>query len=185
MSFSVAPVSPGTTPARRELLGVGAAVAAGSAGCTEGTGTTDDGTETDGGKTATVAVRSHPEYDDLLVDGDGRTLYMLQDDTDGAGESTCTGGCADTWPPLSTDDAEAGDGVDASLSTFEREGGDRQATAEGWPLYRYTGDEASGDANGQGVDGTWFVLAPGGTPKTDGGDDGDGGGDSDDDGYTY
>ena len=58
-------------------------------------------------------------------------------------------------------------------------------TAEGWPLHRYTGDEAPGDANGQGVDGTWFVLAPDGTPKTDGGDDGDGGGDSDDDGYTY
>ena len=183
--MSVALVSPGMTPTRRELLSVGAAVAAGFAGCTGDTGPTDDGTETDGGETATVAVRSHPEYGDLLVDGDGRTLYMLQDDTDGPGESTCTGGCADTWPPLSGDDAEAGDGVDASLSTFEREGGDRQVTAEGWPLYRYTGDEAPGDANGQGVDGTWFVLAPDGTPKTDGGDGGDGGDsdDGDDGGY--
>lgn len=168
-------------------------LAVGVAGCTgDPGGNGDDGNGDDGASgatTTTVTVESHPEYGDLLVDGEGRTVYMFTEDSQGAGESACTGGCGDTWPALSAGDGvEAGEGVGAELDTFEREDGDTQVTADGWPLYLYSDDEAAGDANGQGVGGTWWVLAPDGSPKDDG-DEGTptdgGGGSSDDDGGGY
>ena len=32
-----------------------------------------------------------------------------------------------------------------------------------WPLYRFAGDQAPGDVNGQGSGGVWFAMAPDGT----------------------
>jgi predicted lipoprotein with Yx(FWY)xxD motif len=96
------------------------------------------------------------------------TLYMFDRDSEGESASTCTGDCADAWPPLTTaGEPSAGDGVTARLATFEREGGETQVTAGGWPLYYFASDEQPGDASGQGVDGfgaQWWVLAPDGTP---------------------
>jgi len=60
-----------------------------------------------------------------------------------------------------------GDGVSASLSTFDRGDGTTQVTANGWPLYSFSGDSGPGDANGQGVasfGGKWYLLKPDGTP---------------------
>lgn len=128
---------------------------------------TPTGTETgtEASSTATVGVSSHPDLGDVLVDADGLTLYMFDRDTQGAGESACYDGCASSWPPLTVDgDAAAGDGVTASLSTFERENGDMQVAANGWPLYYFASDEEPGDVNGQGVADVWWVLRPDGTP---------------------
>lgn len=138
---------------------------------------TDSRTETDsptatGSPTAgdpstgvTVQVRSHPEHGDVLVGPEGLTLYMFDSDTQGAGESTCYDGCAEAWPPLTVDgDPTRGDGVTTDLSTFGRESGDSQVAAGGWPLYYFDSDEEPGDANGQGVNDVWWVLAPDGTP---------------------
>ncbi|WP_081617699.1 hypothetical protein [Amycolatopsis methanolica] len=47
-----------------------------------------------------------------------------------------------------------------------RPDGVRQLTLGGWPLYRYVNDTAPGQVNGQGVDGTWFVIAPSGVKVT-------------------
>lgn len=157
------------TRTRRELLGAGAVLAVGIAGCTgdggPGNGDGGDGGASDSG--TRVTVESHPEYGDLLADGNGRTLYVFDEDSRGSEESACTGGCADTWPALTAPDGvAAGDGVEAALSTFEREGGDPQVTADGWPLYLYSDDEGPGDANGQGVGDVWWVVAPDGTPVT-------------------
>ena len=35
-----------------------------------------------------------------------------------------------------------------------------QLKAGKWPLYRFAGDEAPGDVNGQGSGDVWFVLDP-------------------------
>jgi predicted lipoprotein with Yx(FWY)xxD motif len=186
---------------RRRLVGTAAAVAV--AGCLgNGSGNGDeeptptatptdasgDPTPTDAAVPTTVGVRSHDEFGDVLVGPEGMTLYMFEQDTRGAGESTCTGGCADTWPPFTaTGGVEAGDGVTADVTTFERESGDRQVAADGWPLYYYAVDDEPGEASGQGVGGVWWVLAPDGavirpdstpTPTSTpigSGDDGDGG----------
>ncbi|MFD1644520.1 COG4315 family predicted lipoprotein [Haloarchaeobius litoreus] len=140
-------------------------------------------TAMDGGGDATVQVRSHPDLGDILVDSEGLTLYMFDSDEQGSGASTCSGGCADAWPPLTVDgDPTAGDGVSAELTTFEREDGSTQVAANGWPLYYYASDTAPGDATGQAANDVWWVLAPDGSPvrpsgtTTDGGGSGGGGG---------
>lgn len=126
---------------------------------------TEEPTEDGGATTATVGVRSHPEHGDVLVDADGLTLYMFDNDTKGSASSTCSGDCASNWPPLTVDgEATAGGDVTATLTTFERSDGSTQVAANGWPLYYFASDDAAGDANGQGVGDVWWVLRPDGTP---------------------
>ncbi|MFP3853275.1 MAG: hypothetical protein ACLFWD_03155 [Anaerolineales bacterium] len=115
----------------------------------------------------------------ILVGPEGLTLYLLT--ADSPGESTCADGCADAWPPLTTEgEPQAGEGVDASLlGTLTREDSSSQVTYNGWPLYYYSGDANPGDAGGQGFEsfgGTWWVLGPDGNP-VDGESAGSGSGD--------
>ncbi len=176
---------------RRQLLATTAAVGGiGLAGCLgggdgdDGGGSTPTTTPTDtsmDGTTATVQVRSHDDLGDILVGPDGMTMYMFDTDEQGAGASTCMDGCAATWPPLTVDgEPTAGDGVTATLSTFERSDGSTQVAANGWPLYGYGPDNQPGDATGQGANGVWWVLAPDGTVRRSDGTatptDGGGGG---------
>ena len=104
----------------------------------------------------------------VLVDGDGYTLYLFQQDTGAA--STCAGDCAVTWPPVLTDgEATAADGATGTLGTTTRDDGTTQVTYDGHPLYRFSGDAAAGDTNGQAVGGVWFAATPEGTPAAGGG----------------
>jgi predicted lipoprotein with Yx(FWY)xxD motif len=104
---------------------------------------------------ATVAV-AKSKLGDILVDGDGRTLYAFTKDK--GDQSACSGQCATNWPAL-TGTATAGTGVQASLlSTSMRANGDTQVTYGGRPLYHFAGDAKPGDTNGQGVGSVWFVL---------------------------
>lgn len=148
-------------PTRRELLGA-AATSLAIAGCLGGgTGSGGDG------EPSTVAVRNHDEFGDILVDGDGMTLYRFDADSQGAGESACTGDCAGAWPPLTVDgEPTAGNGVSASLSTFERGDGSTQVAIDGWPLYYYASDGSPGDTMGQGVSDVWWVVGPDGAKIT-------------------
>lgn len=100
----------------------------------------------------------------ILTDSDGVTLYVFLNDADG--ESTCYDSCQENWPPLvARGEVEARDGVDASLlATTERRDGTMQVTYAGLPLYYFAGDQSSGDTNGQGVGGVWFVVSPEGGP---------------------
>lgn len=93
---------------------------------------------------------------EILVDGDGNTLYLFVPDAQGP--SVCNDGCADAWPPLFGEVA-AGDGVDAALlGTASRDDGSEQATYNGWPLYYFASDTSAGDTNGQTVNEVWYVL---------------------------
>lgn len=97
----------------------------------------------------------------ILVDGEGKTLYIFTQDS--PGKSTCEAECLATWPAL-PGDAQAGDGVDASLlDSIKRSDGSTQATYDDWPLYYFAQDAAAGDLNGQGVSNVWYVLGPDGT----------------------
>lgn len=111
----------------------------------------------------------------VLVDVDGKTLYGFTPDEGGG--SACTGGCLDTWPPLTLSSDEVPDGLDPDLyGVLTREDGTFQLTAGGWPLYTYAPD-APGDVSGQGVGDSWFAMAPDGTliREADGGGSGGGG----------
>ncbi len=101
----------------------------------------------------------------MLVDGEGRTLYLWE--ADQGSKSACEGACADAWPPLTaTGKPAAGDGVDANLlGTAKRADGTLGVTYAGHPLYYFQGDSAAGDATGQGSDGfgaKWWAVAPDG-----------------------
>jgi predicted lipoprotein with Yx(FWY)xxD motif len=101
---------------------------------------------------------------DILTNGKGQVVYTYDPDG-GKGSSTCTGACADAWPPvLVTASATAGPGVQSTLlGTTTRADGTVQVTYGGWPLYVYSGDTADGTATGQGIGGKWWVMSVAGT----------------------
>ena len=93
---------------------------------------------------------------DILVDGDGNSLYLFVPDAQGA--STCYDGCAEAWPPL-VGEVTAGGDVDAGLlGAVARDDGSEQVTYNGWPLYYFAADASPGDTSGQGVNDVWYVL---------------------------
>lgn len=113
---------------------------------------------------ATVSVAATSEYGKILVDGEGRTLYLFEPDQNAT--STCYGRCAEYWPPLTTKGSpQAGSGaVEKFLGTTERRNGTTQVTYRGHPLYYYISDRQPGDVYGQLRDefGAWYVLSPNG-----------------------
>ena len=114
---------------------------------------------------ATVAVASNAKLGHILVDGNGRTLYLFE--ADKSTSSTCYGSCASYWPPLLTNGApQAGAGANAKLvGTTKRTDGTVEVTYNGHPLYYVVTDHNPGDATGQGVNNfgaPWFVLGPDG-----------------------
>jgi len=112
----------------------------------------------------TVLSTSNGALGEILVSAGGRTLY--HDSAERRGVVRCTGPCAVTWPPLLIS-AHArplgGRGVTESLlGTVRRPDGRLQVTYRGLPLYLYSGDTRAGEANGQDVGGSWYVLTPAG-----------------------
>jgi predicted lipoprotein with Yx(FWY)xxD motif len=54
-------------------------------------------------------------------------------------------------------------GLDAKVfSVIPRADGTFRLKAGKWPLYRFAGDTAAGEVNGQGSGGAWFAIAPDG-----------------------
>ena len=93
--------------------------------------------------------------------------------TDTMTNSTCTGACAQVWPPVIVGNGwKAAPGLDRSLfSTITRSDGSRQLVAGQWPLYTFSGDTKPGDVNGEGSGGVWFAAGVNGklvksTPAT-------------------
>jgi predicted lipoprotein with Yx(FWY)xxD motif len=116
---------------------------------------------------ATIEVGSS-DFGDILVDADGNTLYMFMPDQE-AGEPTCYDDCAEAWPALeATGDLTAGEGLDQSLlASAERTDGTTQVSYNDLPLYYFSGDEAAGDVNGQGLNDVWWVMSAEGEPIQD------------------
>jgi len=117
------------------------------------------------GVAATVAVATNSKLGQILVDGAGKTLYLFAADTGTA--STCSGSCAQYWPPLLTNGApQAGAGANASLlSTTKRSDGTTEVTYGGHPLYYVITDHNPGDTTGQEVNNfgaLWLVVSPAG-----------------------
>lgn len=100
---------------------------------------------------------------EVLVDGEGDTLYAFTNDVDGT--PTCADACAGTWPAAVVDgEPTLGEGLEpAVITTVAGADGGTQLKAGDWPLYEFTGDSAPGDVNGQGVGDVWFVVAADGT----------------------
>jgi len=119
-----------------------------------------------GGGPANVMVGKDDKLGSFLVDDKGMTLYLFTKDTPNT--SNCYDKCATAWPPLlTTGNPVAGEGVDASkFGTTKRTDGTDQVTYNGWPLYYFAKDKASGDTAGQNVGSVWFVVSPAGDKVT-------------------
>src|ERR1700744_5132894 len=116
----------------------------------------------------TVATR-HTGLGNVLVDAQGRTLYLFEKDK--GMTSACSGACASIWPPLKATKVVAGTGLSAAhLSGAKQPGGGGDVTYAGHPLYTYVGDTKPGETKGQGLNqfgAEWYVLSPSGTKIDD------------------
>jgi predicted lipoprotein with Yx(FWY)xxD motif len=108
---------------------------------------------------ATIAVKAASSpLGQILVDPDGRTLYAFTNDI--SARSTCTGTCAEAWPPAVVAPTwTVAPGLDSGVfSTVTRDDGSLQLTAGKFPLYYFSGDARPGDVNGQGSGDVWFAV---------------------------
>jgi predicted lipoprotein with Yx(FWY)xxD motif len=119
------------------------------------------------GGIATVSVTHSGELGSILVAGTKqRTVYLFA--ADKGPMSTCSGACAEVWPPVVTTGAPkvSGGANAADLGTVTRSDGTKQVTYKGHPLYYYVGDPNSGETSGQGISSfgaPWYVLTPSGS----------------------
>ena len=119
----------------------------------------------------TISTRTISAVGTVLVNGQGKTLYVFKPDQ--AKKVTCTGSCAAVWPPVTLGSGAkpaASGGVKASLLASDpNPSGGSVVTYNGWPLYAYVADTAPGSARGQAVNlngGVWYVMSPSGQPVT-------------------
>jgi predicted lipoprotein with Yx(FWY)xxD motif len=101
----------------------------------------------------------------ILVNAQGRTLYMFMKDT--RNKSACSGQCAIYWPPLTTNGKPraAGAAKVSLLATTKRLDGHTQVSYAGHPLYRFSQDTKAGQTTGEAIDafgGKWYAVSPAG-----------------------
>jgi len=112
------------------------------------------------GKEAVQIIRK-PGVGNYLAGSNGMTIYYFKNDS--PGKSVCDGPCIKKWPAYcyKVDELAIPKGLKKSdFGWFLRADGVEQTTYKGMPLYRYSGDQVSGDTNGQGLNDVWFVVNP-------------------------
>jgi predicted lipoprotein with Yx(FWY)xxD motif len=114
-----------------------------------------------------VSTRKVPKLGLVLVDAQGRTLYMFVPDK--RRRVTCVKSCAAVWPPMQlakgAKAVAAGKAKASLLGSDRNPSGGRVVTYNRWPLYTYVADRAPGQATGQALNlngGYWYVLSPSG-----------------------
>jgi predicted lipoprotein with Yx(FWY)xxD motif len=113
--------------------------------------------------TEQLVSKSLPRMGKVVTDEKGWVLYRFDKDSANPPTTNCVDDCAKIWPPALTDGTPQLEGVDPDkVGTVTRPDGTRQITIGGWAVYRYVGDKQPGQWKGQGVGGTWFVVAPDG-----------------------
>ena len=108
----------------------------------------------------------------VVVDGNGRTVYLLTSASQKNVPCDDASGCTKVWPDLALPDgtsaATAGPGLQQSLlGTMKLSSGETYPTYGGYLMYEFTGDSGPAQGNGQGISsfgGTWYALTPAGTP---------------------
>ena len=115
---------------------------------------------------ARIGMREQAPYGQILVDANGRALYVFSTDT--GMRSSCEGECARAWPPVLTQGTATamGGGVQSQmLGSIQRPDGTNQVTYNQMPLYTFAQDRRPGEIRGQrmrGHGGEWFLIGPDG-----------------------
>jgi predicted lipoprotein with Yx(FWY)xxD motif len=114
-----------------------------------------------------ISTMSLPGLGSVLVDSQGRTLYVFAPDK--AAKVTCLGACATVWPPLALPAGQkpvvSGQANVSLVGSDPNPAGGRVVTYAGWPLYTYVADSAPGLASGQALNrngGVWYVIGSSG-----------------------
>jgi predicted lipoprotein with Yx(FWY)xxD motif len=110
---------------------------------------------------AVLTIASAPKAGAILVDSKGFTVYDFHKDK--GTTSSCYGGCAEVWPPVTTEGTpQTGEGaISSKLGTTKRKDGTTQVTYAGHPLYTYVADKKPGEANGNDFSSfgaQWYAL---------------------------
>jgi predicted lipoprotein with Yx(FWY)xxD motif len=123
----------------------------------------------------------------VLANPHGMTVYYYSKDRPGSGTSACTGTCARKWlPVIAPVRIPAGMTLPGPLGSITLPGGKRQVTINGYPIYKYAGDKAPGQASGNGIKGEWHVIKLTGSGSGGSGSGGSGsGGSGSGGGYGY
>jgi predicted lipoprotein with Yx(FWY)xxD motif len=109
-----------------------------------------------GAALATLTLKGAPGF----VNAVGLTVYVFDADLASPGHSVCNGACAMNWPHVAP---PAGMTLVTPFSQITRDGGNKQLTFGGRPLYTFIADSAVGQTNGDGVNafgGIWHIARP-------------------------
>ena len=105
----------------------------------------------------TVMVVQHSSVGYVLAEANGSVVYTYDKDTKG-GAPTCTGSCAEAWPPVTgTPKAGPADTFPGTFGVVKGAGGVEQITYNGLPLYIFAGAKPL-SAAGNDVGGVWHVV---------------------------
>lgn len=111
-----------------------------------------------GGSTVSINTATatlHGKSVQILTNAQGLTLYYRTSDT---ASSVCSGSCATAWPPmLSTSVPASATSLPGKITLLTDTNGS-QLAYNGHPLYTFSGDNAAGQMNGDGIGGVWFVV---------------------------
>jgi predicted lipoprotein with Yx(FWY)xxD motif len=134
------------------------------ASSTPSSGAAKPSTSNSSGATTAVSTKTS-SLGTFLVDANGRTLYLW--DADHGSKSTCSGACAQAWPPVTTTGTPKASGAAKAslLGTTKRADGTSEVTYAGHPLYTFAGDTQAGQTTGEGSNGfgaPWWVVTPAG-----------------------
>jgi predicted lipoprotein with Yx(FWY)xxD motif len=117
---------------------------------------------------ATLTTADKAPFGTFLVDGAGRSVYILDGTRHSSGAMACGFDCARVWPPVMSSSPPAlGAGLNPQWLGTAPRGGGTQLTYAGWPLFYYVRDRGPGDTTGQNVHdawGGWYLLSPSGEP---------------------
>lgn len=120
--------------------------------------TSDTGTQAG---SFTLKTETNTALGTILVADNGMTLYTYAPDS--AGVSNCYGTCATAWPPYMASSGQPltmAAGISGKLSTIKRSDGTMEIAYNNRPLYFFAKDAKTGDTNGQGLGGVWYVVKP-------------------------
>ncbi|MGW8566516.1 COG4315 family predicted lipoprotein [Isoptericola sp. NPDC055881] len=141
------------------------------------TDTTTESSAAGGGSGSAALSTADSDLGEIVVDGQGMTVYYYTPDKKGSGKSACTDECLAAWPPVhAAGGTPKVEGVTAEVGTITGNDGEPQVTLDGRPVYLYAGDGAPGDVTGQGLQDIWWVVAPDGSEITTAAGSGGGGG---------
>jgi predicted lipoprotein with Yx(FWY)xxD motif len=140
------------------------------AGCGSSSGSAATGADSSGTSGTTVTVQD-AAGGRVLAAPDGRTLYVSDQEK---GKVLCvSSACESIWSPLTVPSGtaiKAPQGLAGQLSTIKRSDGSSQVALDGRPLYTFSLDHSSGQANGNGatdsfdgVDFSWHSATPAGS----------------------